>query len=86
MFASHFTGPCSHRFSSFVSQPIAPFDCSVFVLQFVVNVNETLQEDNSLSGDKIISPLKESVSEVEKLVRAGVLRTSFTYICGFNFY
>jgi hypothetical protein len=28
--------------------------------------------DESLIGDKIIAPLKESVSEVEKLVRAGV--------------
>jgi hypothetical protein len=37
-----------------------------------VNANETAQENESLNDDKIISPLKDSVSEVEKLVRAGV--------------
>jgi hypothetical protein len=37
-----------------------------------VNANETSQENESLNDDKIIAPLKESVSEVEKLVRAGV--------------
>jgi hypothetical protein len=42
------------------------------VLQIVVNENETAQENESLNDDKIIAPLKESVSEVEKLVRAGV--------------
>jgi hypothetical protein len=38
--------------------------------------------DESLIGDKIIAPLKESVSEVEKLVRAGVYeeqRLIYTY-------
>jgi hypothetical protein len=38
--------------------------------------------DESLSGDKIIAPLKESVSEVEKLVRAGAyqeLHSMYTY-------
>lgn len=49
-----------------------PIDCSVFVSQIVVNANETTQENESLNDDKIIAPLKESVSEVEKLVRAGV--------------
>ncbi|PSN57006.1 hypothetical protein C0J52_04256 [Blattella germanica] len=38
--------------------------------QFVVNANETTQEDESLTSGKIIAPLKDSVSEVEKLVRA----------------
>jgi hypothetical protein len=46
-------------------------DCTVFVLQIVVNANETAQEIESLNDDKIIAPLKDSVSEVEKLVRAG---------------
>ena len=57
-------------------------DCSVFVLQIVVNANETVQENESLNDDKIIAPLKESVSEVEKLVRAGVygLHVVCTYI------
>ncbi|KAJ9580719.1 hypothetical protein L9F63_024102, partial [Diploptera punctata] len=35
-----------------------------------VNTNETTQEDETLTGGKMITPLKESVSEVEKLVRA----------------
>jgi len=58
-------------------------DCSVFVLQAVVNANETAQENESLNDDKIIAPLKESVSEVEKLVRAGVygLHIVCTYVC-----
>jgi hypothetical protein len=47
-------------------------ECNAFVLQFVVSTNETAQENESLNDDKIITPLKESVSEVEKLVRAGV--------------
>jgi hypothetical protein len=45
---------------------------NIFLLQFVVHTNETTRMDESLIGDKIIAPLKESVSEVEKLVRAGV--------------
>jgi len=57
-------------------------DCSVFVLQIVLNANETAQENESLNDDKIIAPLKESVSEVEKLVRAGVygLHIAYTYV------
>jgi hypothetical protein len=39
-----------------------------------VHKNETTEMDESLIGNKIISPLKESVSEVEKLVRAGVYK------------
>jgi hypothetical protein len=39
-----------------------------------VHTNETTQMDESLIGNKIITPLKESVSEVEKLVRAGVYK------------
>lgn len=47
-----------------------------------MNANETVQENESLNDDKIIAPLKESVSEVEKLVRAGVygLHVVCTYI------
>jgi hypothetical protein len=33
--------------------------------------------DESLIGDKIIAPLKDSVSEVEKLVRAGVYEKQY---------
>lgn len=57
-------------------------DCSVFVLQSVVNANETAQENESVNDDKIIAPLKESVSEVEKLVRAGTygLHIVCTYV------
>jgi hypothetical protein len=47
-------------------------ECNIFALQFVVNANETTQENELVNDDKIIAPLKESVSEVEKLVRAGV--------------
>jgi hypothetical protein len=39
-----------------------------------VHTNETTEMDESLIGNKIIAPLKESVSEVEKLVRAGVYK------------
>lgn len=49
-----------------------------------MNANETTQENESLNDDKIIAPLKESVSEVEKLVRAGVygLHIVSTYVGG----
>jgi hypothetical protein len=52
---------------------------NIFVLQFIVHTNETTRMDESLIGDKIIAPLKESVSEVEKLVRAGVWERIFIY-------
>lgn len=47
-----------------------------------MNANGTAQENESLNDDKIIAPLKESVSEVEKLVRAGVygLQIVCTYV------
>jgi hypothetical protein len=52
------------------------------VLQFIVHTNETTQMDESLIDNKIINPLKESVSEVEKLVRAGVYKElHFNYTC-----
>jgi hypothetical protein len=71
-----------------LSHLLLPGDNNVFVLQFVVNRNETTQEDESLTGDKIISPFKEPVSEVEKLVRAGVYHElHFFYVCfGRSFY